>query len=141
MEIGFTVASGAGAGLGIGSSTLLKALTLSDLTFDNNDEPGVVIGTIGNRTDRSTLAVVPNDGRFLIDGDNLVVGPSASSAGEITVYIRETLPEAINSPRETRFTLVKEEVPPAVDPDRFMFFATRNRMPSGTIVTAASGTN
>ncbi|MDR9813206.1 SGNH/GDSL hydrolase family protein [Rhizobium hidalgonense] len=28
-----------------------------------------------------------------------------------------------------------------VDPDRYMFFATRNRMPSGTIVTAASGTN
>ncbi|PDS45210.1 hypothetical protein CO662_24925 [Rhizobium anhuiense] len=26
------------------------------------------------------------------------------------------------------------------DPDRFMFFATRNRMPSGNIVTAASGT-
>ncbi|QND15106.1 hypothetical protein HB775_15325 [Rhizobium leguminosarum bv. trifolii] len=27
------------------------------------------------------------------------------------------------------------------DPDRYMFFATRNRMPSGSIVTAASGTN
>lgn len=27
------------------------------------------------------------------------------------------------------------------DPDRYMFFATRNRMPSGNIVTAASGTN
>ncbi|MBX5195520.1 hypothetical protein HJB82_09270 [Rhizobium sp. NZLR10] len=27
------------------------------------------------------------------------------------------------------------------DPDRYMFFASRNRMPSGTIVTAASGTN
>ncbi|MBY5624432.1 hypothetical protein [Rhizobium leguminosarum] len=26
------------------------------------------------------------------------------------------------------------------DPDRFMFFATRNRMPSGNIVTAAAGT-
>ncbi|MGO6699271.1 hypothetical protein ACCS33_07425 [Rhizobium ruizarguesonis] len=141
MEIGFTVASGAGAGLGIGSSTLLKALTLSNFTFDNNDEPGVVIGTIGNRTERSTLTVVPNDGRFLIDGDNLVVGPSASSAGEIAVYVRETLPEAINSPRETRFALVKEEVPPAVDPDRYMFFGSRARMPSGNIVTAAAGTN
>ncbi|MBX5157057.1 hypothetical protein HJB89_07940 [Rhizobium sp. NZLR8] len=29
----------------------------------------------------------------------------------------------------------------SADPDRYMFFATRNRMPSGTIVTAASGTN
>jgi len=29
----------------------------------------------------------------------------------------------------------------AGDSDRYMFFATRNRMPSGTIVTAASGTN
>ncbi|MBX4925961.1 hypothetical protein [Rhizobium binae] len=29
----------------------------------------------------------------------------------------------------------------AGDPDRYMFFATRNRMPSGAIVTAASGTN
>lgn len=29
----------------------------------------------------------------------------------------------------------------SVDPDRYMFFASRNRMPSGTIVTAASGTN
>ncbi|NNH65875.1 SGNH/GDSL hydrolase family protein [Rhizobium laguerreae] len=27
------------------------------------------------------------------------------------------------------------------DPDRYMFFATRNRMPSGNIVTAASGAN
>ncbi|NKM01368.1 SGNH/GDSL hydrolase family protein [Rhizobium leguminosarum] len=27
------------------------------------------------------------------------------------------------------------------DPDRYMFFATRNRMPSGSLVTAASGTN
>ncbi|MBY5783745.1 hypothetical protein HFN62_08305 [Rhizobium leguminosarum] len=27
------------------------------------------------------------------------------------------------------------------DPDRYMFFATRNRMPSGNIVTASSGTN
>ncbi|MBY4607924.1 hypothetical protein K6M90_09690 [Rhizobium sp. 9T] len=29
----------------------------------------------------------------------------------------------------------------AGDPDRYMFFATRNRMPSGGIVTAAAGTN
>ena len=29
----------------------------------------------------------------------------------------------------------------AGDSDRYMFFTTRNRMPSGTIVTAASGTN
>ncbi|MBX5105595.1 hypothetical protein HJB52_27695 [Rhizobium lentis] len=29
----------------------------------------------------------------------------------------------------------------AGDPDRYMFFATRNRMPSGAILTAASGTN
>ena len=28
-----------------------------------------------------------------------------------------------------------------VDPDRYMFFATRNRMPSGTLVTATTGTN
>ncbi|WP_425376295.1 hypothetical protein [Rhizobium vallis] len=28
-----------------------------------------------------------------------------------------------------------------VDPDRYMFFATRNRMPSGALVTAAAGTN
>ncbi|MGZ2483996.1 hypothetical protein ACVITL_002519 [Rhizobium pisi] len=28
-----------------------------------------------------------------------------------------------------------------IDPDRYMFFATRNRMPSGALVTAAAGTN
>ncbi|TAY96935.1 hypothetical protein ELH85_23020 [Rhizobium ruizarguesonis] len=47
----------------------------------------------------------------------------------------------MNSPRETRFALVKEDVPPAVDPDRYMFFGSRARMPSGNIVTAAAGTN
>ncbi|WP_259667098.1 hypothetical protein [Rhizobium lentis] len=141
MEIGFSVSSGAGANGVPGVMTILKPLSLSVFPFDTNDEPGVIIGTIGNRTDRSTLTVVPNDGRFLIDGDNLVVGPSASSAGEITIFVRETLPEAINSPRETRFTLVKEDVAPAVDPDRYMFFATRARMPSGALVTAAAGTN
>ncbi|WP_260686727.1 hypothetical protein [Rhizobium leguminosarum] len=141
MEIGFTVASGAGAGLGIGSATLLKPLTITGTAFDTNDEPGVIIGVIGNRAPQSTLQIVPNDGRFMIDGNNLVVGPSASSAGDIVIYIRETLPEAINSPRETRFTLTKEDVPPAVDPDRYMFFGSRARMPSGNIVTAAAGTN
>ncbi|NEJ10475.1 hypothetical protein GR238_34510 [Rhizobium leguminosarum] len=47
----------------------------------------------------------------------------------------------MNSPRETRFTLTKEDVPPAVDPDRYMFFGSRARMPSGNIVTAVAGTN
>ncbi|MBY5709699.1 hypothetical protein HFO37_08530 [Rhizobium leguminosarum] len=47
----------------------------------------------------------------------------------------------MNSPRETRFTLTKEDVPPAVDPDRYMFIGSRARMPSGNIVAAAAGTN
>ncbi|MBB2685134.1 UNVERIFIED_ORG: hypothetical protein GGD47_002722 [Rhizobium etli] len=32
-------------------------------------------------------------------------------------------------------------IPDPVDADRYLFFATRNRMPSGAIVTAAAGTN
>ncbi|WP_246712410.1 SGNH/GDSL hydrolase family protein [Rhizobium leguminosarum] len=32
-------------------------------------------------------------------------------------------------------------IPAPADPDRYMFFATRNRMPSGSMVTAAAGTN
>ncbi|RFB92049.1 hypothetical protein B5K08_15765 [Rhizobium leguminosarum bv. trifolii] len=32
-------------------------------------------------------------------------------------------------------------IPDPVDRDRYMFFATRNRMPSGTIATAGAGTN
>ncbi|NEK42886.1 hypothetical protein GR250_15810 [Rhizobium leguminosarum] len=47
----------------------------------------------------------------------------------------------MNSPRETRLTLTKEDVPPAVDPDRYMFIGSRARMPSGNIVTALAGTN
>ncbi|WP_326894369.1 hypothetical protein U8P73_36520 (plasmid) [Rhizobium beringeri] len=31
--------------------------------------------------------------------------------------------------------------PPDVDPDRYMFFATRNRVPTGSLVTAAAGHN
>ncbi|KEC73894.1 hypothetical protein RLPCCGM1_c2013 [Rhizobium leguminosarum bv. phaseoli CCGM1] len=32
-------------------------------------------------------------------------------------------------------------IPNPIDADRYLFFATRNRMPSGAIVTAAAGTN
>ncbi|WP_244666023.1 hypothetical protein [Rhizobium ruizarguesonis] len=42
---------------------------------------------------------------------------------------------------DTSIPIVDTEFPPAVDPDRFLFFGSRARMPSGNIVTAAAGTN
>ncbi|WP_312038582.1 hypothetical protein [Rhizobium binae] len=47
----------------------------------------------------------------------------------------------LTQPRSSKLSTRGKGGAAAVDPDRYMFFATRNRMPSGSIVTAASGTN
>ncbi|WP_259667588.1 hypothetical protein [Rhizobium lentis] len=140
MEIGFTIASGSGSGEIYGVIPKLMALTLEEDSFYAESAPGTVIGGFGNRQPRSSLSISDDDGSFAINTEGeLVIGINPPGEGPISVTVIEMLPEAANSPRKTTFLLTG--VPAPVDADRYLFFATRNRMPSGGIVTAASGTN
>lgn len=76
-----------------GADPTLQNLTLSALTVASGADPGTVVGAIGNKHPWSTLSVIPNDGRFVIDtaGANLVVGLTRSRPNTRTIVIRETL--------------------------------------------------
>lgn len=74
--------------------TLNDPLTLSAVTFDEDDAPGTVIGAIQNKTSGSTVTVFPADGRVAISGTDLVVGLTAASVGSFNITLRETHPDA-----------------------------------------------
>lgn len=81
----------------------LNALTLSNSNFDVGASAGTVIGAIGGRTEGSTITV--SDTRVAVSGGNLIVGPTAASAGSFSVTLTETLAGYANSPRTTDFTI------------------------------------
>ncbi|TCA02761.1 hypothetical protein [Rhizobium leguminosarum] len=117
MEVGFTVASGAGGNGVSGLMPTLKALTIDPGIFYVGDAVGTVIGAIGHRQPRSTLSIYQGDGSFEIDEDgNLLVGEEPTETGEVSVTIEETLPEAANSPRRTTlFLTILTPVLPSLD--------------------------
>ncbi len=98
-DVGFSQPPGAGPG-----KVTLGDLILSPSRFEAGSAAGTVIGVISGKTVGSVISVTPNDGRVAVAGDDaagwsLVVGLTPSDAGEHPVVLRETHPNATNSPR------------------------------------------
>jgi|GEM_PF-2713009 len=94
----------------------LATKTLSAATFTDEDAPGTIIGAIQNLTAGSTVSITPNDGRVAIDGsNNLIVGMSAASVGAFNITIRETHPDANNTPKDDVFEITVTDVVETVE--------------------------
>jgi len=78
----------------ITTGVLLRLLGLSSASFFDIDPPGTVIGSIRNRHAASIIAEVLSDDRMVVQDDGttarLVVGDTASAAGDTFASIRET---------------------------------------------------
>lgn len=103
--------------LGGGTAAVtLSALTLSENTFTEGAAAGTVIGAIQNTTSGSSLSVTPSD-TLAIDGqNNLIVGLTAASVGDISATITETLAGATNTPNTTSLTVTVEAASQAIAP-------------------------
>lgn len=76
------------------TGVLLRLLGLSSASFFDIDPPGTVIGSIQNRHAASIIAEVLSDDRMVVQDDGttarLIVGDTASAAGDTFASIRET---------------------------------------------------
>lgn len=89
-----------------GTDFSLVDLALSADTFVVGTAAGTVIGTLTNmQAEDSQLSIVETDGYAALDGDDLVVGPTASAEGTFDVTVRETNIYGDNSPHDTTFTI------------------------------------
>jgi hypothetical protein len=79
----------------------LAALSLDDDTTSATATIGTVVGAIQDASSGSTLVLIDDDsGRYALDGLNIDVA-AALVAGTDSITIRETHPDASNSPRDT----------------------------------------
>lgn len=88
---------------------VLEALALSPASLTENSPPGAPVGVITGRMAGSTLSLANNaGGRFALSGANVVSGLVATdheTAASHDIIVRESLPMAVNSPRDTTLTI------------------------------------
>lgn len=88
------------------ATPVLQALTLSASSFTAGAAAGTVIGAIQGLTAGSTFALADShNGAVALSGTNLVVGASASVAGNFPITLTETLAGATGSPKSTTLTI------------------------------------
>lgn len=137
MRLGFTEATVAGAGTAQGGSAKIR----TNLTVATT-EAG------------QTAFSLPRDAELMVPYIVLNTSPTAAlvfppSGGSINgAAVNSSISVGLDAARQfyrvsgNEWISFQSDGGAAGDPDRYMFFATRNRMPSGsTTLTAASGTN
>ena len=99
---------------------VLNNLSLSNSDYDEGAATGTTIGNVIGRTPGSTLSITPSNTRVQLSGTVLQVGSSGDEQpdGTFDFTLRETLPGASNSPRDTVLTIT---VNPAQEGDAFFF--------------------
>jgi hypothetical protein len=93
----------------------LGALTLDSLTIAEDQIEGTTVGTITGATAGSTVTLLTqsNAGMFAKDGDDIEVGATPldfETAPSPTITLRETHPDASNSPNDTVITITVTDV-------------------------------
>jgi len=94
---------------GAPSGTLLQFLGLASDTVTENTAAGQLVGAVTGLTAGSTLTLVDGaGGRFALSGTNIVTGATPTNFEDATTHeivVRETLAEAVNSPRDTTISI------------------------------------
>ena len=116
------------AGVGFGLPVAVNGILLEGLsgtfTLAENAAQGASAGALAGVSAGSTLTLLDNaGGRVALDGSNIVAGPTALNYERFTSHdftVRETNPNALNSPRDTVLTLTVSDV----------FDATQQTFPS-----------
>lgn len=96
-----------------GEGTSLDALSLDADEIEEGSAEDTVVGALQDTTGGSTLSLEDDaGGRFKLDGLNIVAGPTATDYGTATshnITVRETLAEAVNSPRDSVISIAVTE--------------------------------
>lgn len=99
--------------IAVNISNVLEALltplvtSTSPLTVVAGSPAGTVVSNVSNKSQGSTLIMTANaGGMFALNGLAIVTTATPATAGNQVVTIRETHPDAINSPSNTSFTIV-----------------------------------
>ena len=94
--------------------TTLGAITLTGTSIVENSPAGTIVGSLSGKSAGSTLTLLNNaGGRFTISGNNIVAGSVPTdyeTATSHSITVRETHPDAGNSPRDTNFTVTVSNV-------------------------------
>lgn len=106
QHAGFSISPGIGAGAAGPQPPKLVGLTLSVTSFEEGQAAGTLISPVIGRAAGSTIELIAGEGAVALAGSNVVVGSTASDQGDLVIFwLRETLPEAINSPHDTPISL------------------------------------
>jgi hypothetical protein len=99
--------------IAVNISNVLEALlnplvaSTSPLTIVAGSPAGTVVSNVSNKSQGSTLTMTVNaGGMFALSGLAIVTTTTPATIGNQVVTIRETHPDAINSPSLTSFTIV-----------------------------------
>jgi hypothetical protein len=92
----------------------LAALSLDDDTVSETAMVGAVVGAIQDATSGSTLSLIDTDGgKYALDGLNIDVA-AALAVGSDSITVRETHPDASNSPRDTVIAITVSDDAPTI---------------------------
>lgn len=119
-----------------GFAVNLSPLTLAASTIAENSAAGTGVGAVLGKTAGSTLSLIGTAGnRFALSGTNIVAGATTTDFETVashSITIRETLAEAVNSPRDTVLTITVTDVFEAVFGDILVVGSGQNvTIPSG----------
>jgi hypothetical protein len=96
----------------------LVDLTLTPLDVDENTPFGTVVGALTGYAVGSTLLIQDGaGGRFYVDGTNVEagqIGTDYSTATSHQIIVREILEDAPNSPHDSLFTIIVNNVAPVL---------------------------
>jgi hypothetical protein len=91
----------------------LGALNLNDLSHSPSDTQGTLVGSITGASSGSTVTLLSQEvaNAYQKDGNDIEIGSAGPlSAGERDITLRETHPDASNSPNDTVITITSEAV-------------------------------
>jgi hypothetical protein len=88
----------------------LAALTLDDANVSLSASVGDLVGTLQDVSSGSTLSLIDTDGnQFALDGEDIEVGVGTLIEGVQSITVRETHPDASNSPRDSIIAITVAE--------------------------------
>lgn len=118
-------------------------LSLSGDTISPTAPAGTVVGTLVGKTPGALLSISPNDGRFLLTGDDyngwkVVRGSTAVVAGDLDLQVTQTYLAGRNSPKIDALRIFITDPLPPLTTTGYAFAATRFVFP--VISTGGAGT-
>jgi hypothetical protein len=119
-------------------------LTLSSDTISPTAPAGTVVGTIVGKTPGSLLSISPNDGRFILTGDDyngwkVVRGSTAVVTGDLDLLVTQTYLLGRNSPKTDALRIFITDPLPVLTTGGYAFAASRLVFPVTSTGGAGAG--